>query len=72
INLRTKDASDFLTEDQVFGGRQTLEYSSNGDGLLSSTILAWKPDPDLELLFNYIWREQDNQIDSNEYVALAR
>ncbi|MEP3181520.1 MAG: TonB-dependent receptor, partial [Lentilitoribacter sp.] len=65
VKLETKDASDFTNGEQGFVGRQTLEFSSNGNGLTSSTILAWQPSDNLELLFNYTNRSQDEQQDGN-------
>jgi hemoglobin/transferrin/lactoferrin receptor protein len=65
VKLETKDASDFTDGELGFVGRQTLEFSSNGDGLTSSTILAWQPSDNLELLFNYTNRSQDGQTDGN-------
>lgn len=56
VRLETINASDILGDELGFGGRQTFEFSSNGDGLTSSTILGWKPDENLELLFNYTRR----------------
>lgn len=64
MNLTTKDASDFTLGERIFAGRQMLQYSSNGDGLLSSTILAFQPQENVELLFNYIWREQGDKEDA--------
>ncbi len=60
VKLDTIDASD-LTEGEVgLAGRQTLEYYSNGDTQVSSTILGWQPTENLEFLFNYTLRKQDN------------
>lgn len=64
MNLTTKDASDFTLGERVFAGRQTLQYSTNGDGLLSSTLLAFQPQDNVEFLFNYIWREQGDKEDA--------
>ncbi|WP_227268821.1 TonB-dependent receptor domain-containing protein [Roseobacter weihaiensis] len=65
VRLETINASDILGERLGFGGRQTLEFSSNGDGITSSTILGWKPDENLELLFNYTRRTLDVRTDGN-------
>jgi hemoglobin/transferrin/lactoferrin receptor protein len=65
VNLTTKNASDFTLGERQFAARQTLRYSSNGDGLLSSTILAWQPTEQFEVLLNYIYREQSEQDDGN-------
>ncbi|PVA09164.1 ligand-gated channel [Pelagivirga sediminicola] len=58
VKLETKDASDFTGGVPGFGGSQTLEYSSNGDGWASSTNLAWMPAERVEFLLNYTLRDQ--------------
>ena len=63
IKLETKDASDFTGGSTGFVGTQTLEFSSNGNGISSSTNLAWQPSENLEFLLNYTWRDQDQQQD---------
>ncbi|MFX0547180.1 TonB-dependent receptor domain-containing protein [Roseovarius sp. S1116L3] len=60
VKLETKDASDFTGGEVGFGGSQTLEYSSNGDGWATSTNLAWMPTEGLEFLLNYTLRDQGN------------
>ncbi len=63
VRLQTKDASDFTGGDVGFRFGQTLEFTSNGNGLKSSSILAWQPTQDMEFLFNYTWRDQSLQQD---------
>ncbi|MFQ1701405.1 TonB-dependent receptor domain-containing protein [Loktanella agnita] len=63
VQLETVDASDFTNGEVGFNVRQTLQFSSNGDGIASSTILAWQPTENLEFLANLTTREQDDQID---------
>ena len=58
VKLETKDASDFTGGFPGFGGSQTLEFSSNGDGWVSSTNLAWMPTDGAEFLLNYSLRDQ--------------
>ena len=58
VKLETKDASDFTEGELGFGGSQTLEFSSNGNGFVSSTNLAWMPAEGAEFLLNYTWRDQ--------------
>jgi hemoglobin/transferrin/lactoferrin receptor protein len=53
VRLETIDASDLTGGELGFVGRQTLEFSTNGNGLASSTTLAWQPDEQFEVLFNY-------------------
>ncbi|KIN69622.1 TonB-dependent receptor domain-containing protein [Sulfitobacter donghicola] len=65
VKLETKNASDFTGGEIGFVGTQTLEFSSNGDGITSSTNLAWQPSEQLELLLNYTWRDQDIQTSGN-------
>ncbi|WBU62080.1 TonB-dependent receptor plug domain-containing protein [Paracoccus albus] len=63
VRLETKDASDFTGGVSGYKLRQTLEAASNGDGLTSSTILAWQPNDDLEILGQYVFRKMDEQTD---------
>ncbi|WP_128255577.1 TonB-dependent receptor domain-containing protein [Falsirhodobacter deserti] len=63
VRLQTKDASDFTGGALGWAGRQTLELGTNGDGITSSSILAWQPRQDLEFLAQFVWRTQDEQKD---------
>ncbi len=66
VILETKDASDLTEGEPGFALRQSLQSSSNGDGLLSSTTLAYQSDDSrFEAFANYTWREQDSQIDGD-------
>lgn len=58
VLLETKDASDFTHGDLGFAGAQTLQYSSNGDGFVSSTTLAYQASERAEYLLNYTYRDQ--------------
>lgn len=65
VKLETKDASDFTDGEIGFAGTQTSVFSSNGNGITSSTNLAWKATEDFEVLLNYTWRDQDLQQDGS-------
>jgi len=65
VQLDTVDASDFTDGQPGFKVRETLQYSTNGDGLTSSTILAWQPTQNFEFLANYTSRKQSDQIDGS-------
>lgn len=65
VRMQTKDASDFTEGQPGFAGRQTFEFTSNGDGITTSTILAWQPNEDLEFLGQYVYREQGRQVDGS-------
>ncbi|SFU16086.1 TonB-dependent receptor domain-containing protein [Sedimentitalea nanhaiensis] len=65
IRLETKDASDFTGGEPGFVGNQALQFSSNGDGITSSTILAWQPNENLELLANYTIRDENVPTDGS-------
>lgn len=60
VLMETKDASDFTGGVPGFGGSQTFEFASNGNGRVSSTNLAWMPNEQAELLMNYTWRDFDD------------
>ncbi|MEY8843058.1 TonB-dependent receptor, partial [Cribrihabitans sp. XS_ASV171] len=59
VQLETKDASDFTGGEIGLRLRQTLEAQSNGKGFASSTIAAWQPTEDFEVLLNYTYRDND-------------
>ncbi|MGR3712072.1 MAG: TonB-dependent receptor domain-containing protein [Shimia sp.] len=61
--LETKDASDFTDGEVGFRFRQTFAGNSNGDGFSSSSILAWQPTENVELLANYTYSTQNDQTD---------
>ncbi|PYE81316.1 TonB-dependent receptor domain-containing protein [Pseudoroseicyclus aestuarii] len=65
VRLDTIDASDLTGGDVGYRIRQGLQYSSNGDGLTSSTTLGWQLSDRWEFLANYTWREQDDQDDGS-------
>ena len=65
IELETKDASDFLLPGDPFAFRQKLSYTDNGNGLLSSSIIAAKPDEQFELLGFFAYREQGDRQDGD-------
>lgn len=74
VKLETKDASDFTGGQPGFAARQSLQFSSNGDGIASSTIFAWQLGENLELLANYTLRDEGiptdgdgNDIGTNGY-----
>ncbi|WP_415918954.1 TonB-dependent receptor domain-containing protein [Tateyamaria sp. SN6-1] len=63
VLLETIDASDLTGGEVGFVGRQTLQFSSNGDGFDTSTTLAWRPTEDVEFLLNYSRRQLDVRTD---------
>ena len=65
VRLETKDASDFTGGEIGFKFGQTLEFTSNGNGATSSSILAWQPAQNMEFLLNYTWRDQNLQQDGS-------
>ena len=65
VQLETKDASDFTGGEPGFAFRQTLQGTTNGDGLTSSSIIAWQPNERTEFLANYTWRQQNEQVDGD-------
>lgn len=65
VRLETIDASDLTQGEIGLRLRQTLEASSNGDGLVSSTTLAWQPTANAEFLANYTYRKLGVRQDGN-------
>lgn len=65
VLLETKDASDFTGGEPGFAFRQMLEFSTNGEGIANSSILAWQPTEKLEFLVNYTNRQLGIQKDGD-------
>ncbi|WP_375173864.1 TonB-dependent receptor domain-containing protein [Pseudooceanicola sp.] len=63
VEAVTKDAADFLEGDDRFAFRQKLAFESNGDGVVSTSILAWRPDDNLDLIAFYGYREAQDYED---------
>lgn len=63
VRLETKDASDFTGGVPGFKLRQTLQFSTNGNGASSSTIAAWQVTDTFEVLGNYTYSMQNDQVD---------
>ena len=61
VSLETKDASDFLDEGDPFAVNQALEYKSNGEGVQSSTFLAFAPDAQFNALVGLIYDDSEFQ-----------
>lgn len=60
IAMETVDASDVIEEEgDTFALRQRLQFSDNGNGRLSSSLLAFAPNDQFEALFGYTWRDSD-------------
>jgi hemoglobin/transferrin/lactoferrin receptor protein len=59
IAMETRSADDFLEDGDDFAFRQRLQFSSNGNGLLSTSFLAWRPNEQFDALLGYSYRESD-------------
>ncbi|MEY8880899.1 TonB-dependent receptor [Donghicola sp. XS_ASV15] len=65
IEAETKDASDFLEGGDAFALRQKIGSESNGEGWLSSTILAFAPDEKFDALVFYGKRSVGDRTDGD-------
>lgn len=65
IIMETKDARDFLEGDDTFALRQKLAFETNGSGTSTSTILAFAPDENLEVLAFAGYREMGDREDGD-------
>ena len=65
VQLETKDASDFTGGENGVRFRQTLQAQSNGTGFATSSILAWQPSENYEVLLNYTLRDTEEFEDGN-------
>jgi hemoglobin/transferrin/lactoferrin receptor protein len=57
VSFETIDALSFLREDENFAGQEKLRYSLNGDGIMSSTILAGRLGEYGGVLGNFVYRD---------------
>ena len=78
INFETKDASDFLLDDDTAAVRAKIQYDSNGNENLSSAIVALKPSDTVEFLGSINYRTagnyedgDGNEIEGSEFDALS-
>lgn len=60
VNFTTKDASDFLKDDDSFAVRLRAGFESNNGGLFGTAIVAGQPTQNLDLLAMYTRREADD------------
>lgn len=63
ISAKTIDGSDLTQGKDGFRFRQLLGASSNGDGSVSSSTLAWQANSRFDMLVNFTRRQQDIQED---------
>jgi hemoglobin/transferrin/lactoferrin receptor protein len=63
IEAQTKSARDFLDPGDPWAIRQKFAYESNGDGLLSSTILSFAPDDNFDVIGFYGYRDVGDRTD---------
>lgn len=63
VSFETIDALSFLNEDENIAGQQKLRYGLNGDGILSSTILAGRLGEYGGLLGNFVYRDVGDYTD---------
>ncbi|MEM1374772.1 MAG: TonB-dependent receptor [Pseudomonadota bacterium] len=65
IELTTKDAADFLEDGDNFAFRQKFGYESNADRFLTTSILAFKPDENSDMLLFFGRRTSDEYEDGD-------
>lgn len=63
IEATTKDARDFLEDGDTFSFRQKLGWETNGDSLLSTSILSFAPNDQFEALLFYGYRDSNDRKD---------
>ncbi|WP_417248160.1 TonB-dependent receptor domain-containing protein [Celeribacter sp.] len=65
VEAVTKDAADFLEDGDTFAFRQKLAYQSNGEGGMTTSILAWAPDDKLDIIGFYGYRTAEDYKDGD-------
>ncbi|MTI45533.1 TonB-dependent receptor [Roseibium hamelinense] len=78
VLFETKDASDFLDPGDLFGGQLKTSWDSNGNGWLTSGIVAVRPVENFEVLGAFNYRQsQDltdghgNTIDDSDFSSMS-
>ncbi|UXM94462.1 TonB-dependent receptor [Bartonella sp. HY329] len=65
VAFETKDAADFLLDNERWALSNKLRYESNGKGWLTSTIGAYKFNEDFDVIGNFVYRDSDEYKDGN-------
>lgn len=65
VSFETKDASDFLNQDERWALSEKLGYEDNGDGFTTSTTGAYRFSDDADVIGNLIYRNRDSYTDGN-------
>ncbi|MEM8838530.1 MAG: TonB-dependent hemoglobin/transferrin/lactoferrin family receptor [Pseudomonadota bacterium] len=60
VNFELVDADDVLEADETLGAKQKVSYDTNDIGVLTSTLVAAKPDENVDLLGNFVFRRDDD------------
>lgn len=61
VNFTTKDASDFIADDATGAIRLKTQYTSNGNGLMASGLIAHRLTDNIDLLATGNFRQSDLQ-----------
>ncbi|MTI00178.1 TonB-dependent receptor [Roseibium sp. RKSG952] len=65
VLFETKDASDFLDEGDLYGGHLKTGWDSNGNGWLTSGIVAFEPFENFEVLGAFNYRQSQDLTDGH-------
>jgi hemoglobin/transferrin/lactoferrin receptor protein len=65
VSFETKDAGDFLKQQERWALSEKLGYDSNGDSFTTSTTGAYRFSDDADIIANLIYRDRDSYSDGN-------
>jgi hemoglobin/transferrin/lactoferrin receptor protein len=65
VAFETKDAGDFLANDETWALSQKLGYETNGSGFTTSTTGAYRINENVDVIGNLIYRDRDAYVDGN-------
>jgi hemoglobin/transferrin/lactoferrin receptor protein len=65
VSFETKDAGDFLKQEERWALSEKLGYEDNGDGFTTSTTGAYRFGDDADIIGNLIYRDRDSYTDGN-------
>ncbi len=65
VVFETKDAGDFLRDDETWAASNTLRYETNGSGWTNSTTGAYRFSEAADIIANIVWRDYGEYKDGN-------
>jgi len=65
VSFETRDAGDFLKQDERWALSEKLGYETNGEGFTTSTTGAYRFSDNADIIGNLVYRDRDSYTDGN-------